>query len=111
MSTFISLCNFEREGLEELVSKGPALKKLLKLLAEQFEDTELQQIWLTTGMHDLVVVVESASEAQAVSFVMALNVFGVCATTTLSAVGDLDAVIKAANDAHAKMHAKMDDDK
>ena len=110
MSTFISLCTFERQGLGDIVKTGKKISPLLKALAKEFGNgTKVKSIWLTTGAYDLVVVIEAPDMDSAVSFVMALNVVGVCLTTTLAAVGNLDKVIKAASDAHTKMHTKMDD--
>ena len=106
LSKFIILCDFTRDGMAELLGKGADLKAKTDELAEEFPDVVITSLWLTDDKPQLVAVIEATANDRAVSYLTKLNPDADFTTTTLSVVGELDDVIKAASEAHTKMQGK-----
>jgi uncharacterized protein with GYD domain len=109
MNKYVVLCTFERGGIDALVAEDQPLGERVKQLAnstefgEDDEQTKVKDIMLTTGIYDLVAIVEAANLDNALAFLIAFSSLGRCSTTTLAAVSDVSKVVKAAHEAHTKM--------
>ena len=117
-STFVVLCKFDRSALSVLLGQGAdqnALfsqtdsKTLMQALSEGSKG-EVIGLWFTTGEYDLAAVVQAPSNQDALGFLLAFSELGNVTTLTLAAA-EAAAVIKAARDAHTKMHTKMTEGK
>ena len=95
MATFIVLCNFEQNvDVSEMMCMEDRAKRLLSETGGR-----LEQLWLTTGAFDMVVVADAADVSRALTFLMAFSSLGRVRTMTLAAAPQADDLIAAADDA------------
>jgi uncharacterized protein with GYD domain len=83
MPTFILTLNWTDQGIravKEAPKRGQAAKELAKKLG-----VEIKQLYLTSGEHDLVVIVESPSGDNVAKFALATGALGNVRTSTARA--------------------------
>jgi uncharacterized protein with GYD domain len=83
MPTFILSLNFTDQGIrgvKDALKRREAAKALAKKL-----NVDIKQVYLTSGEHDLVLIVESASGDNVAKFALATSALGNVRTTTARA--------------------------
>ena len=83
MASYIALAYSTDQGLANVTDSPGRLDKARALLREMGGD--FQQVFLTMGAHDLVVVYEASDDATAARFSLRLGMLGYVRTTTLKA--------------------------
>ena len=80
MPTFILTLNWTEQGIravKDAPKRSQAAKELAKKLA-----VEIKQVYLTSGEHDLILIVESASGDNVAKFALATGALGNVRTST-----------------------------
>ena len=83
MPTFILTLNWTEQGIravKDAPKRSQAAKELAKKLA-----VEIKQVYLTSGEHDLLLIVESASGDNVAKFALATGALGNVRTSTARA--------------------------
>jgi uncharacterized protein with GYD domain len=83
MPTFILSLNWTDQGIrgvKEAPKRGQAAKELAKRLG-----IEVKQLYLTSGEHDLLLIIEAPSGDNVAKFALALGALGNVRTTTARA--------------------------
>jgi len=83
MPTFILSLNWTDQGIrgvKDALKRREAAKALAKKL-----NVDIKQVYLTSGEHDLLLIVESASGDNVAKFALASSAVGIVRTTTARA--------------------------
>ena len=83
MPTFILSLNWTDQGIRG-VKEAPKRSQAAKDLAKKL-GVEIKQVYLTSGEHDLLLIVESASGDSVAKFALATGALGNVRTTTARA--------------------------
>jgi uncharacterized protein with GYD domain len=83
MPTFICSLNWTDQGIRA-VKDAPKRAQAARDLAKKV-GVDIKQVWLTSGEHDLVVIVDAASGDNVAKFAMALGSMGNVRTNTARA--------------------------
>jgi uncharacterized protein with GYD domain len=83
VSTYIALVNHTDQGIANVKDSRGRLDQARALLRETGGD--FRRVFLTMGVHDLVVVDEAPDDATAARFALRLGMLGYVRTTTLKA--------------------------
>jgi uncharacterized protein with GYD domain len=83
MLTFICSLNWTEQGIRS-VKDAPKRSKAARDLAKKV-GVDIKQVWLTSGEHDLVVILEAPSGDNVAKFAMALGSMGNVRTNTARA--------------------------
>jgi uncharacterized protein with GYD domain len=99
--TYIVLCTFDATGRATLVS-GQDPREVADPVAQEVGAT-VEQLYLTTGNYDAVVILDADSIRTALAFAVAFGEAAGTTTLTLSAEGASARVVDAANRAHTRI--------
>jgi uncharacterized protein with GYD domain len=102
-NTYIILCRFVQSELDELVADGEKLKKQAEDVGHELTDVKVKDMWLTTGGHQVVAVVEAPSLERARDFLDIFKDIGTPQVMVRIATGDIGAGIVSAFNGHTKM--------
>jgi uncharacterized protein with GYD domain len=83
MPTFILSLNWTDQGIRG-VKEAPKRSQAAKDLAKKL-GVEIKQVYLTSGAHDLLIIVESASGDNVAKLALAIGALGNVRTTTARA--------------------------
>ena len=83
MAQYIMLSNWTEQGIKN-VKESPKRLDAAKALAKKFNG-EILDFYMTTGAHDMVVMLEAPDDEAAAKFALSLGSAGNVRTTTLKA--------------------------
>ena len=83
MAQYIMLSNWTEQGIKN-VKESPKRLDAAKALAKKF-NSEILDFYMTTGAHDMVVMLEAPDDEAAAKFALSLGSAGNVRTTTLKA--------------------------
>ena len=83
MAQYILLSNWTEQGIKN-VKESPKRLDAAKALAKKFNG-EILDFYMTTGAHDMVVMLEAPDDEAAAKFALSLGSAGNVRTTTLKA--------------------------
>ena len=83
MAQYIMLSNWTEQGIKN-VKESPKRLDAAKALAKKFNG-EILDFYMTTGAHDMVVMLEAPNDEAAAKFALSLGSAGNVRTTTLKA--------------------------
>ena len=83
MARYIMLSNWTEQGIKN-VKESPKRLDAAKALAKKFNG-EILDFYMTTGAHDMVVMLEAPDDEAAAKFALSLGSAGNVRTTTLKA--------------------------
>ena len=83
MAQYIMLSNWTEQGIKN-IKESPKRLDAAKALAKKFNG-EILDFYMTTGAHDMVVMLEAPDDEAAAKFALSLGSAGNVRTTTLKA--------------------------
>jgi uncharacterized protein with GYD domain len=86
MARYIMLTNWTEQGIKN-VKESPKRLDAAKALAKKFNG-EIVEFYMTTGAHDMVVMLEAPDDEAAAKFALSLGSAGNVRTTTLKAFSE-----------------------
>jgi len=86
MARYIMLTNWTEQGIKN-VKESPKRLDAAKALAKKFNG-EIVDFYMTTGAHDMVVMLEAPDDEAAAKFALSLGSAGNVRTTTLKAFSE-----------------------
>ena len=86
MARYIMLSNWTEQGIKN-VKESPKRLDAAKALAKKFNG-EVVEFYMTTGAHDMVVMLEAPDDEAAAKFALSLGSAGNVRTTTLKAFSE-----------------------
>ena len=86
MAQYIMLSNWTEQGIKN-VKESPKRLDAAKALAKKFNG-EILEFYMTTGAHDMVVMLEAPDDEAAAKFALSLGSAGNVRTTTLKAFSE-----------------------
>ena len=86
MARYIMLTNWTEQGIKN-VKESPKRLDAAKALAKKFNG-EVVEFYMTTGAHDMVVMLEAPDDEAAAKFALSLGSAGNVRTTTLKAFSE-----------------------
>jgi uncharacterized protein with GYD domain len=86
MARYIMLTNWTEQGIKN-VKESPKRLDTAKALAKKFNG-EIVEFYMTTGAHDMVVMLEAPDDEAAAKFALSLGAAGNVRTTTLKAFSE-----------------------
>ena len=86
MAQYIMLSNWTEQGIKN-VKESPKRLDAAKALAKKFNG-EILDFYMTTGAHDMVVMLEAPDDEAAAKFALSLGSAGNVRTTTLKAFSE-----------------------
>ena len=86
MAQYIMLSNWTEQGIKN-VKESPKRLDAAKALAKKFNG-EVVEFYMTTGAHDMVVMLEAPDDEAAAKFALSLGSAGNVRTTTLKAFSE-----------------------
>ena len=86
MARYIMLTNWTEQGIKN-VKESPKRLDAAKALAKKFNG-EVGEFYMTTGAHDMVVMLEAPDDEAAAKFALSLGSAGNVRTTTLKAFSE-----------------------
>ena len=86
MAQYILLSNWTEQGIKN-VKESPKRLDAAKALAKKFNG-EVVEFYMTTGAHDMVVMLEAPDDEAAAKFALSLGSAGNVRTTTLKAFSE-----------------------
>ena len=86
MARYIMLTNWTEQGIKN-VKESPKRLDAAKALAKKFNG-EILDFYMTTGAHDMVVMLEAPDDEAAAKFALSLGSAGNVRTTTLKAFSE-----------------------
>jgi len=86
MARYIMLTNWTEQGIKN-VKESPKRLDAAKALAKKFNG-EILEFYMTTGAHDMVVMLEAPDDEAAAKFALSLGSAGNVRTTTLKAFSE-----------------------
>jgi uncharacterized protein with GYD domain len=86
MARYIMLTNWTEQGIKN-VKESPKRLEAAKALAKKFNG-EIVDFYMTTGAHDMVVMLEAPDDEAAAKFALSLGSAGNVRTTTLKAFSE-----------------------
>ena len=86
MARYIMLTNWTEQGIKN-VKESPKRLDAAKALAKKFNG-EVVEFYMTTGAHDMVVMLEAPDDEAAAKFALSLGSSGNVRTTTLKAFSE-----------------------
>jgi uncharacterized protein with GYD domain len=102
MTRLVILAKFEADAIAmHLANSGQIFAEAEQWAASK--SIEVREMAFTTGIYDLVVILEGEDQATMMGFIAAVNAVAKCTTQTLTAVGDIARVLDAANDGYGRM--------
>lgn len=86
MARYIMLTNWTEQGIKN-VKESPKRLDAAKALAKKFNG-DIVEFYMTTGAHDMVVMLEAPDDEAAAKFALSLGSAGNVRTTTLKAFSE-----------------------
>ena len=86
MAQYIMLSNWTEQGIKN-VKESPKRLDAAKALAKKFNG-EILDFYMTTGAHDMVIMLEAPDDEAAAKFALSLGSAGNVRTTTLKAFSE-----------------------